>query len=185
MYLFLSFIAGIIIFIYDTIFNSYRSEWPTIFLALGLPFSIIRYNTIGILLSFVLFEKKWHITISYIIFFINYCFSLSQMNFTYNLAKNIEILKRLNNYDMASLNHNSNFIFSNIISFFLIIGLFFVIKIIRKNYFKRLIKLNDELFKKKILNFDKMDLELFLDNLKDDDLKKKYEFRIKQLSEKD
>ena len=69
----------------------------------------------------------------HIYFFINFIFSLRQMDTIYNFVKDIEILRKLHNNDMAFLNHNSNFIFASVISIILIIGLLLLIKIYENN----------------------------------------------------
>ena len=181
LYLLLSFTAGLLFFIYDSFFGSPRWEWPTIFLAIGFPFLIIHYNITGFLLSIVFFKKKLHIVIVYLLFIINFIFSLGQMDKIYNLVKDVEILKKLTNFDMALLNHNSTFIFANIISIAFILGLFLLIKIYRNIYYNKLFKLNDDKLKNKLLIIDTKDILVFLNKLKDNNIRDKYYMKIEQL----
>jgi hypothetical protein len=182
-YLLLSVIAGLLFFIYDTFFGS--PKWSTIFFAIGIPFLVIYYNITGFVLSLVFFRKKLYIIIVYVLFIINFIFSLRQMDSIYSLVKDIEILKKLHNFDMASLNHNSTFIFSNIISIILILGLFLLIKTYQNIYYKQLIKLNDDKLKKKLLSIDTKDLTAFLKKLKDNNISDKYYMKIEQILGKD
>ena len=180
-----SIIAGFIFYIYDTFFGSPRWEWPTIFLAIFLPFSIIYYNITGFILSIVFLKRKLYGVIAYIPFFINFIFSLIQMDTIYNFVKDIEILRKLHNNDMAFLNHDSNFILANVISIILIIGLLLLIKIYENNFLKQLIKFNDDKFKKRLLKIDRKDIIVFLNKLEDDNTREKYNIKIEQILGKD
>jgi hypothetical protein len=183
-FLILSLIAIVLFYIYDTFFSPPRWEWPTIFIALFFPFSIFCYNIFGFIISLIFLKKKLHLTIAYVLFIINLFFSLGKMELIYNFTRNIEILKRINNYDMARLNHNGASFFSNTISILLILSLIIMIRILRIFYFKILIESNNKILTKILLNMNKNDIEKYLENIKDKTKKEKYSERIGQQIEK-